>query len=134
MDKETQTGASILIVDDDEHICKSLQVILQKKGHGTSVAHSGKDALRKLRECFYDLVLLDVRLPDMPGLALMAPLKERHPDAKVVVITAFGSLETARLAVRRGAVGYIAKPFGMEEVWNTVSDALSPKRGENKER
>ncbi len=117
--------ASILIVDDDENICTGLQIILQKKGHATSVAHSGEDALRKLRNDSYDVVLLDVKLPDVRGLALMAPLKERHPNTKVIVITAFGSLETARLALKRGAVGYISKPFGMEEVWSKVSEVLS---------
>jgi two-component system response regulator AtoC len=123
-----QSGASILIVDDDVNICRSLQIILEKKGFRASVAHSGRDALRELRTAPYDVVLLDVKLPDMAGLALIAPLKERHPETKVLVITAFGSLETARLAVRRGAVGYIAKPFAIEDVWNAVSEAVGTKR------
>jgi two-component system response regulator AtoC len=123
-----QSGTSVLIVDDDVHICRSLQVILEKKGHRVNVVHSGRDALQELRACSYDVILLDIKLPDLPGLALMAPLKERHPDTKVVVITAFGSLETARLALTRGAAGYIAKPFAMEDVWNAVSDAVGTRR------
>jgi two-component system NtrC family response regulator len=115
---------SVLIVDDDEHICRSLEVILSKAGYKTDTAHTGREALTKLREKPSDVVLLDAKLPDLQGLALIAPIRQRHPTLSIVVITAHGSVETARLALKRGATGYIAKPFGIDEVRTAVAEAL----------
>ena len=119
---------SVLIVDDDEHICRSLEVILSKAGYKTDTARGGREALKKLREKPSDVVLLDAKLPDLQGLALIAPIRQRHPTLRIIVITAHGSVETARLALKRGAAAYIAKPFGIDEVRAAVAEALG-KRG-----
>jgi len=107
---------SILIVDDDESTCKTLRLVLDRKGYQTETVGSGSEALEKAQERFYNLVLLDIRLPDVQGTELIAPLKEIHPDITVVMVTAYGTLESAVQALNEGAVGYITKPLDMDEV------------------
>ena len=71
---------SILIVDDDENACRSLRLIFEKKGYETETAGTGREAIEKVRRRFFNLALLDIRLPDMEGIELLAPLKAMYPD------------------------------------------------------
>jgi len=113
----------ILIVDDDPNIAKSLAIILQHHGYVTSRAGTGHEALECARDTPLSLILLDIRLPDVQGLELIRPLKELRPDAAIVVITAYASLETAVQAVNEGASGYLKKPFGISDVLHAVNHA-----------
>lgn len=124
MDKQK----SILIVDDDESTCKTLRLVLDRKGYQTDTAGSGREALEKTREQFYNLVLLDIKLPDTQGTELIAPLKEIHPDMTVVMVTAYASLESAVQALNEGAIGYITKPLDMDEVLASAEIALDRQR------
>jgi two-component system cell cycle response regulator len=117
-------NATILIIDDDESTCRTLTLIFGKKGYETDTAGTGKEAIDKARGRFFNLALLDIKLPDMEGVALLAPLKEMHPDMVMVMITAYASIETAIQALNDGASAYITKPLNMDEVLATIRGAL----------
>ncbi len=118
----------ILIVDDDESTCRSLKLIFGKKGYETEVAGTGREAIEKAQERFFNLALLDIKLPDMEGVELLGPLKEMHPDMVMIMATAYASLETAVWALNEGASGYITKPLNMDEVLAVVREALEKQR------
>lgn len=118
----------ILIVDDDEGTRRSLSLIFDKKEYETEIADTGQQALDKVREKFFNLAILDIKLPDMEGVELIAPLKERHPDTVVIMATAYASVETAVRALNDGASAYIVKPLNMDEVLATIKEALEKQR------
>ena len=118
----------ILIIEDDESTRKTLTVVLGKKGYGTETASTGKEALERAKKQSFDVTLLDIRLPDMDGMELVAPLKELHPDLAVIVITGYASLETALQALKEGAADYITKPLDMEKVLEAIGEALEKQR------
>lgn len=115
---------SILIVDDDESTGDILTLILNKKGYKTEIARSGREALEKARRRFFNLALLDIRLPDMEGIELIAPLKEIHPDMAMIIVTAYASVDNAVRALNEGASGYITKPLSMDKLLTMVSEEL----------
>jgi signal transduction histidine kinase/DNA-binding response OmpR family regulator len=114
----------ILIVDDDESTRRSLRLIFERMGYKTETAGTGREALEKAQARFFNTTLLDIKLPDMEGIELLAPLKELHPDMVVIMITAYASLETAVRALNEGASAYIIKPLDMDEVLAVVKDVL----------
>ncbi len=116
--------ASILIVDDDESVRTSLSLIFQKKGYETETAGTGQEAIEKGQRRFFNLALVDIRLPDMKGVDLIEPLNQVHPDMVVIMATAYASTETAVRALNKGASAYIRKPLNMDEVLASVGDAL----------
>ncbi|MCK4963968.1 MAG: diguanylate cyclase [Dehalococcoidia bacterium] len=118
----------ILIIEDDESTRKTLTLILGKKGYGTETAGTGKEALERAKKQSFDVTLLDIRLPDMDGMELVAPLKELHPDLAVIVITGYASLETALQALKEGAADYITKPLAMEKVLEAIGESLEKQR------
>jgi signal transduction histidine kinase len=118
----------ILIVDDDESTRRSLRLIFEKMGYETETAGTGREAIEKAQGRFFNLALLDIRLPDMAGIQLLAPLKEMHPDMAVILVTGYASLKTAVQALNEGASGYITKPLDMDEVLVTVREALEKER------
>jgi PAS domain S-box-containing protein len=120
--------ASILIVDDDESICKTLSLIFSKKGYGAETAGSGREAIEKAQERFFNLALIDIKLPDMEGVELLRPLKKMHPDMAVLMVTAYASVESTIQALKDGTSAYITKPLNMDEVLSTVSGALEKQR------
>jgi len=119
---------SILIIDDDESTCRSLSLIFGKKGYETEAVGTGREALEKARGKLFNLALLDIRLPDVEGVTLLATLKEIHPDMVVIMATAYASLETAVQALNEGAAAYITKPLNMDEVLTAVQEALEKQR------
>ncbi|MGA9349195.1 MAG: response regulator [Anaerolineae bacterium] len=118
----------ILIVDDDESTRRSLRLIFEKMGYETETAGTGREALEKAQVRFFNTALLDIKLPDMEGIELLAPLKEMYPDMVVIMITAYASLETAVRALNEGASAYIIKPLNMDEVLTMVRDVLEKQR------
>lgn len=120
--------ASILIVDDDEVTRKSLSLILGKKGYETEAAGTGQEALEKAQERFFNVALLDLKLPDMEGTELLASLKKMHPDVAVLMITGYASLESAVHSSLEGALAYIAKPLSLNSVLTAVRKALEKQR------
>ena len=120
--------ASILIVDDDESTCKSLSLILNKKGYETGTARTGQEALKQVRERFFNLALLDIELPDMDGAELLMPLKRMHPEMIVLMITGQASLESAVRTSLEGALAYITKPLNMDAVLTAIREAMEVQR------
>jgi signal transduction histidine kinase len=125
---EQGSGHRILIVDDDESICRSLRLIFKRKGYETETAGTGREAIEKAQGGFFNLALLDIRLPDTAGIELLAPLKELHPDMAVILVTGYASLETAVQALNEGASGYITKPLNVDEVLSKARDVFEKQR------
>jgi two-component system response regulator AtoC len=118
---------NILIVDDDEVMCHTLADIMKKMSYEVTAVQTGKDALFPLQEKFFDLILLDVRLPDMNGLDVLKNIKEIDSDPFVVVMTAYADVQTAVAAMKEGAYDYINKPFDIDELKLTIRNALATK-------
>lgn len=118
----------ILIVDDEPVMQDVLGTLLRREGFQVTQAANAAEALRQADEHDFDLVLLDLMLPDRPGLEVLTELKQRDPELVVVVITAYSSVETAIVAMREGAFHYIPKPFKNQEVVLTIRKGLEQRR------
>ena len=114
----------ILIVEDDEIFLRPLQRSLEVAGYDVLVAPSGEDAIDLLKREDADLVVTDKRLPGMDGVELVRRLKGEHPDLAVVVMTAYGTIESAVESVRLGAADYLVKPFEVPELLIVVRNAI----------
>lgn len=119
---------SILVVDDESEIREGLEVLLQSEGYGVSSAETGESGLGKLEEKPYDLLLLDVSLPDRNGIDLLREIRRRDPHLPIVLITAYGSIEMARAAFKSGAMDYITKPWSNDELLAQVAQAVESGR------
>lgn len=117
-------AGSILIVDDQQSMCEMLETDLRLRGHRTLWCQSAKAALEIVREQDVDVVLTDVRMPGTSGLQLCDELHRTRPDIAVVVMTAFGSLETAVAAMRAGAYDFITKPVELDLLALTIDRAV----------
>ena len=93
---------NILIVEDDEDICRSLELIFKKYGYQIETAATGQEALNWAEESYFNLALLDINLPDTQGVKLIAPLKQLHRETEVIIATGYASTETAVQAKMRG--------------------------------
>jgi DNA-binding NtrC family response regulator len=118
----------LLIVDDEDTLCRSLQRIFRSEGYEVDIADSAEAACSLLESTTYDLIITDIILPGISGLELLARYRERHPDQKVVIMTAFGSLELAVKAIKAGARDFILKPLLHDELKGIVRSVLG-KRG-----
>ena len=116
--------SSILVVDDESSMRQLLEIALSKEGYRVTAAHSGENAITRLKKDSYDLVISDIRMPDMTGVEVLRYVKELNSEIPVIMITAYASTETAVEALRLGAYDYVTKPFKIEELKNTVSNAL----------
>ena len=114
----------VLIVDDEESICWGLQRLLTEEGHEVAVASSAEEGFESAKKRKPDLIVLDVRLPGMDGLTAMQQFAEIAGPVPVVVITAFGNLETAVTALKNGAIDYLTKPFDLERAASVLRRAL----------
>ena len=119
---------SILVVDDESEIREGLELLLTTEGYGVSSAETGESGLAKLEERPYDLLLLDVSLPDRNGLELLREIRRRDPHLSVVLITAYGSIDMARAAFKGGALDYITKPWSNDELLAQVAQAVESRR------
>ena len=119
---------NILIVDDEANIRKTLSVCLESRGHRVTAVSNGKDARAEADRQVFDLAFVDLRLGTENGLDLIPPILGACPWIKIVVITAYASIDTAVEAMRRGATDYIPKPFTPEQV-QLVTDRVATVRG-----
>ena len=107
---------SIMVVDDEEIVRKSLFHWFKKYGHVVETASSGFEALEKLEKYPYQLLFVDIKMPGMDGIELLGKVKAEYPDTLVIIITAYGSIESAVKAMRIGATDYLLKPFKPEQL------------------
>lgn len=124
--------ARILIVDDDENIRKVLTMILEDEGYTVESVGTAKKAIERTRKKFYNLALIDIRLPDMEGVELLTKMKDTTPKMRKIIITGYPTLQNAMEAVNRGADAYILKPLDMEKVLKTIREQLRKQREEKK--
>src|SRR3989442_661695 len=121
-------GTSILVVDDEENLRNLLIRILREDGYTVETAADGEEGLAKYKAGRYDLVLLDLKLPKLDGMSVLRSIKEHNPDALVIIITAFSTIDTAIQAIKLGAYHYVGKPFRPEELMIVVNQALERSR------
>ncbi len=118
----------ILIVDDEDGMRRLLGRVLSREGYETTTVASGAEALQQVARDHFDLVVTDIKMPEMDGLQLLEELKEFDPSLPIIVMTAYGTVENAVQALRAGAYDYIAKPFETDEIKLTVAKALERER------
>ena len=120
--------SNVLVVDDDEVVRLSHLRSLKSVSCDAEAVEGGEDALRMMERHPFDVVLLDLRMPGMDGMAVLRTIKEKWPASEVVVITGYPTIETAKEAVRLGAYDYLAKPVGPVEVINATGGAITRKK------
>ncbi|MBI3871647.1 MAG: sigma-54-dependent Fis family transcriptional regulator [candidate division Zixibacteria bacterium] len=120
--------SSILVVDDKDSVRRMLADALIAKGHDVEVARNGHSAIEKSKESRFDLVLTDLKLPEMDGMQVLAAVKENDPETTVIVMTAFGTIETAVEAMKKGAYDFLTKPFDTEHLGVLIDRALENRR------
>lgn len=114
----------ILIVDDEQDITSVLSDVLTDRGYNTTMAHNGREALSAFLADPFDLVITDLKMPEMDGLELLARLRSTNPEAMVIMMTGYATVETAVEALKTGAYDYILKPFKVSELLQVVDRAF----------
>ncbi len=118
------TPIHVLVVDDDVITCNLLEEVLTKEGYLVDKALSGEEAIQKGESQLFDVVLSDIRMAEVDGMAVLKAFKQKSPDTIVIMMTAFGSIETAIQAIKEGAFDYVSKPFKLDEIKLTIQRAL----------
>src|SRR5690349_19212214 len=116
--------ANLLIVDDELGMRQFLTHLLQREGHTVRVAEQGQQALALMRELAPDLIISDIRMPDMNGVDLLRAARALLPEVEVIMMTAFANVDTAREAFLLGAYDFVQKPFDNDLLKETVARAL----------
>jgi DNA-binding NtrC family response regulator len=116
--------ARILVIDDDKSVRESLEAVLKQEGYEVDLAENGQQAIQKSKANYYNIALVDLRLPDMDGLKLLTDMVETVPKVVKIIITGYPSLQNAIEAVNRGADGYMVKPYKMEDLLRTIRESL----------
>lgn len=118
--------SSVLIVDDDSQLRQSFEKLLSEEGYAVRTAPSGEDGLEAVRQKAPDLVVMDVRLPGMNGLETFGAIRGIEPKLPVIIMTAYGTTDTAIKATKMGAFDYILKPFDIPDILRLIKQALNP--------
>ena len=121
MDK---TKIKILVVDDEQGLCAGLQEALQREGHRVDAVTDPQAALKLATENLYDLVISDIKMPGLSGLELLTRVREKHPDTLFILMTAYGTVESAVAAMKQGAYDYLSKPIDMKRLRAVVQKAM----------
>lgn len=121
-------GQKILIMEDEPNLAQGLQMVLSEQGYRVSVADTGLRALGSLTEKSFDLLVADLRLPDMDGMDVLRIIKEKKPETEVIVITGYPSVVSAVESMKLGALDYLPKPFTENEFKKAVEKAVKAKR------
>jgi len=120
--------ANILLTDDEPAILKTLSAAIEDMGHRVTTAANGKEALTLIRKQPCDIVIADIKLPDISGLEILEMAKELNPETAVIMITGHASLETAVNSINEGAYAYVLKPVDMNELETIIKNALREQR------
>jgi DNA-binding NtrC family response regulator len=125
-------NARILVVDDDENIRKVEVAILEDKGYLVEAVGTAREAIEKSKRKFYNVALIDIRLPDMEGIELLTKMRDTTPKMRKIIVTGYPTLQNAVDAVNEGADAYIVKPFDVEKVLGTIELQLSKQEEERR--
>ena len=122
-----------MVVDDEIEMRIALETTLKREGHHITLAENGKQALEKLNEDSFDLVLTDVKMPKMNGVELLKALKQKSPKTVAIMMTAYGDIDNAVETIKAGAFDYLLKPFSAEILVATVNRAFLNKNSSKNE-
>ena len=122
------TQPRLLVVDDDAESCAVVAEALRAEGYTVATAKGGSAALTLTKDQVYDVVVSDIRMPDLDGMVLLRGLREAVPDVSVILMTAFGTVEAALRAIKEGAYDYVSKPLNLDELLLTVRRAIEQRR------
>jgi DNA-binding NtrC family response regulator len=117
----------ILLVDDEERFRVTLEKMLAAQGLAVASRASGALALKELRQQAYDVVLLDIRMPEMDGIKTLRAIKEEHPDIEVIILTGHASMDAALEIIKLGGYDYLLKPCPLEELLLKIDAAYEKK-------
>lgn len=115
----------VLIIDDDDDLRSNLREVLRRQGHQVETASSGEAAIEKAAKTRFDLVLVDLIMPGMNGLEVLGELKKISPKSKIIMMTAFATIDNAVEAMKKGASDYLSKPFKIEDLDAAVKRTLA---------
>jgi len=124
----SEHAGSILVVDDEPAIRESLEFLLSEANYKVALAEGGLDGLKKLESDLFDLVLLDVMMPDKNGLEVLEEIGRSSPETAVIMITAFGTIENAVRAIKSGAVDYVTKPWDNEKLLLDIRNGIQQRK------
>ena len=123
-------SARILVIDDEDTIRKTISMTLEHTGYVVDTAEDGKQAIQKAKSNFYNLALIDIRLPDMEGTELLTSLKDTTPRMVKIILTGFPGLQNAVTAINKGVDAYLIKPVNPTELLRVVKQHLDKQRQE----
>ncbi len=123
---------SILIIDDDRGVLGGFKLLLERKGYLTDTAESGSEAIEKVRDKYFNLALIDIRLPDMDDTALLSEFRQLNPEMKKIIITGFSTRENAIICLNLGADAYLEKPVTPGKLLEFVAAKLAEQEYEIK--
>ena len=130
----TKERSKILVVDDEKAVCVALQAVLSREGYQVATALSGEEALQLMEQDPADLALLDLNMKGMDGLELMKIIRNRWPLTVVMILTGYGTLESALDALRHGAHDYLLKPSSPEDIKASIARGLAKRQREARRR
>lgn len=125
MSKENNNTSRILIADDEVEFASTLATRLELRGYDTDIANSGEQTLEAISRQIPDLLLLDLKMPDLDGLEVLAQLRETHKNLKVIMLTGHGSYSAGNQGMALGAVDYIMKPVEMKHLLEKIAEAIT---------
>ena len=132
--KGPQVPPQILVMEDELSVAKGLEMILTEEGYAVDLAMTGHSALDKFNQKSFDLLVADLRLPDMDGMDVIKEVKDRQPETEAIIITGYPSVSTAVNSVKIGVFEYIRKPFTDDEFKGAVRGALKKKKEASMEK
>lgn len=130
---ESSHRPHVLLMEDEINIAKGLEMVMREEGYEVDIALTGKGALDKFKGSEFDLLVADLRLPDMDGMEVIQKVREKQPKTNVVIITGYPSVSSAVQAVKMGVSDYLRKPFTEDEFKKAVKTALHKKEKESME-
>jgi len=122
--------ARILVIDDEESIRKTVSMILEHAGYLVDTAENGKQAIEKAAVNFYNLAVIDIRLPDIEGIDLLTSLKETTPKMIKIILTGYPELQNAIKAINKGVDAYLVKPINADELLRVIKEQLNKQSDE----
>ncbi|MDP2647611.1 MAG: response regulator [Desulfobacterales bacterium] len=125
---EPRIAPHILVMEDEVSMAKGLEMVLTEQGYTVDLAMTGQSALNKFQQRVVDLLVADLRLPDMDGMEVIKKIKEKRPDTEAIIITGYPSVSSAVNSVKIGVFDYMRKPFTDDEIRGTVQAALKKKQ------
>ncbi len=124
----------ILVIDDEDIVLRCCQRILTPEGYDVDISKNGMEGLKLLKDKAFDLVLVDIKMPEMDGMEVLKQIKKKWSDTQVIIITGYSTLESAIFAMKLGAYDYVEKPFTPDGLTSAVKKAFDEEMGEQKEK